>query len=63
MTDFARMRHKMGLTLKQVSNIFEIPYNTVQNWEYGFTNPPRYTLKLIWEAWQHKKNHLDGSEL
>lgn len=47
MNKFQKIRKEMGLTLKQVSDLYCIPYRTVQNWEYGINNPPEYVLKMI----------------
>lgn len=36
------------LTIKDISERFEIPYRTVQNWVGGVSTPPPYVIKLIW---------------
>jgi DNA-binding transcriptional regulator YiaG len=42
----------MGLTQKQVSDIYRIPYSTVQKWEHNINTPPEYILKMMWELYQ-----------
>lgn len=37
-----------NLSIKDISERFEIPYRTVQNWVSGVSNPPAYVIKLIW---------------
>lgn len=51
MSDFRRFRQKAGLTIKQFSVLYKIPYRTVQNWDYGKTKPPAYVFRLIVIAW------------
>lgn len=51
MNDFKKFRISTGLTIKQVSKLYKIPYRTVQNWEYGITEPPDYVFRLIVIAW------------
>jgi DNA-binding transcriptional regulator YiaG len=41
----------MGLTQTQVSNIYKIPYSTIQKWEAGINRPPEYVLKMMWELY------------
>ncbi len=48
---FKGLRHKMGLTQTQVSNIYGIPYSTIQKWEAGINRPPEYVLKMMWELY------------
>jgi DNA-binding transcriptional regulator YiaG len=36
-----------GLTQQQMSDLFEIPKRTIENWEAGDRNPPAYVEKLI----------------
>jgi DNA-binding transcriptional regulator YiaG len=48
---FKEMRQKMGLTQKQVSDIYRIPYSTVQKWEHNINTPPEYILKMMWELY------------
>jgi hypothetical protein len=37
-----------NLTIKDISDTFQIPYRTVQNWAGGVTNPPPYIIRMIW---------------
>ena len=41
-----------GLTQQQMSNLFEIPKRTIENWEAGDRKPPAYVEKLIVEKLQ-----------
>lgn len=42
-------REKAGMKMTTMSNVFEIPYRTIQNWENGTRKPPKYVEKLIIE--------------
>lgn len=42
-------REKAGYTRKEVAEKLEIPYRTLENWENGSRECPRYTEKLIVE--------------
>ena len=37
-----------NLTIKDISDNFQIPYRTVQNWAGGVSSPPPYIIRLIW---------------
>lgn len=37
-----------GMTLKEFSLYFHIPYRTLQNWKEGSRIPPAYVLDLLW---------------
>ena len=41
------LREDMGITVKAFSQLFEIPYRTIQGWEYENHRTPEYTLHLI----------------
>jgi DNA-binding transcriptional regulator YiaG len=41
----------MGLTQRQVSDIYRIPYSTIQKWEHGICVPPDYVLRMMWEIY------------
>lgn len=41
------LRHKYGMTQKQFSEYFEIPFNTLQYWEYNKSKCAPYLLKLM----------------
>ena len=47
MNKFKEIRLKLGLTQAQMSQILHIPLKSIQNWEYGRTNPPPYLLPMI----------------
>ena len=40
-------RLQAGLTQQQMSDLFEIPKRTIENWEAGDRKPPAYVEKLI----------------
>lgn len=40
-------RLNAGLTQQRMSEVFEIPKRTIENWEAGKRNPPAYVKKLI----------------
>lgn len=40
-------RLNAGLTQQRMSEVFEIPKRTIENWETGKRNPPAYVEKLI----------------
>lgn len=42
-------RKSAGLTQKQFSDLFEIPIDTVKNWDSGRRQPPAWAEKLIIE--------------
>jgi len=52
MKTFKELRHKMGLTQKQISDIYQIPYSTIQKWEHGVNNPPEYVLSMMMELYR-----------
>lgn len=47
MNKFKEIRLKLGLTQVQMSQVLHIPLKSIQNWEYGRTNPPPYLLPMI----------------
>jgi DNA-binding transcriptional regulator YiaG len=49
---FKELRQKMGLTQRQVADIYGIPYSTIQKWEHGINNPPKYVLTMMMELYQ-----------
>lgn len=53
MSEFKKIRKSMGLSLKTFSKMYDIPYRTVQNWEYGINEPPDYVIRLIVIAWHN----------
>ena len=42
-------RISANLTQKQMSDLFDIPLRTIENWETGKRTPPAYVEKLIVE--------------
>lgn len=40
-------RIKAGLTQQRMSEVFEIPKRTIENWEAGTRTPPTYVEKLV----------------
>ncbi|MFQ7137559.1 MAG: helix-turn-helix domain-containing protein [Ruminococcus sp.] len=40
-------RLNAGLTQQRMSEVFEIPKRTIENWETGKRNPPAYVEKLV----------------
>ena len=41
------IRLKTGMNRKEFAEYFEIPYRTVQGWELGNREMPKYLLRLI----------------
>jgi DNA-binding transcriptional regulator YiaG len=46
-TDIKTLREKYNLSRKQFTEMFDIPYRTLQDWELGNRKCPEYLLKLI----------------
>ncbi len=44
---FKELRQASGMNLKQFGEYFDIPYRTVQDWEYGKRKCHEYLLKLM----------------
>ena len=53
--NFKSFREKTGLSRKEFSELLEIPYRTVEDWENGKSNPARYLVKLIIKDMFHRK--------
>lgn len=47
---------KYNMTLKAISERFDIPYRSVQNWNTGYSKCPEYVLKMIDEILTNEKN-------
>ena len=45
--DVKTLREKYNLSRKQFTEMFDIPYRTLQDWELGNRKCPEYLLKLI----------------
>jgi DNA-binding transcriptional regulator YiaG len=61
---FKELRQKMGLTQRQVANIYQIPYSTIQKWEHDINTPPDYVLNMMWELYNMKYwvDKLEGNK-
>lgn len=44
---FKELRLLSGMKMTEFGQYFELPYRTVQNWEYERRNCPLYLLKLM----------------
>lgn len=44
---FKEIRQASGMNMTQFSEYFGIPFRTVQNWEHGTKNCPKYLIKLM----------------
>ena len=42
-------RKSVGITQRTLSELLEIPLRTIEDWDRGKRNPPRYVEKLIVE--------------
>lgn len=42
-------RQAAGLTQEEFSKLFEIPLNTIKNWDSGRREPPKWAEKLLKE--------------
>lgn len=42
-------RQAAGLTQRQMSEMFDIPLRTIENWESSVTKPPKYVERLVVE--------------
>lgn len=41
------LRTATGMTQKEFADYFDIPFRTLQNWEYGERKAPEYVIELI----------------
>ena len=44
---FSELRRAAGMSLVEISNYFNIPYRTIQNWDSGKREPPNYVIELM----------------
>ncbi len=51
---FKELRIMAGMSLKQFSDYFEIPYRTIQNWEAEVRKCPEYLLELMVYKLKHE---------
>ena len=47
MENFKELRKASGMTRTQFAEYFGIPYRTIQNWELGLRECPKYILNLM----------------
>ena len=47
MSEIAKWRKAAGLTQQGMSDLFEIPKRTIENWESGSRSPAPWAEKLI----------------
>lgn len=47
MTKIEEARRAAGLSKAKMSELLEIPYRTIQNWESGTNEPPAYVERLV----------------
>lgn len=45
--EFKTLLERSGMNMKQLSEYFNIPYRTLQNWKSGERNCPAYLLDLM----------------
>ena len=58
MNNLKEARKAAGISQAEMSNMFEIPKRTIENWEAGLRNPPVYVEKLIVEKLMQIKSGL-----
>lgn len=51
---FKELRIMAGMSLKQFSDYFDIPYRTIQNWEAEVRKCPEYLLELMAYKLKHE---------
>ena len=44
---FKELRERSGMNKTEFSKFFNIPYRTIQGWEYGQRECPEYVIELI----------------
>ena len=60
--DIREARISSGITPKQFSEMFNIPIDTVKNWESGRRNPPKWAEALILEKLESMGGGHDGGK-
>ena len=55
MTKIKEIRKKTEMTQQEFASYLGIPLRTLQNWEQGTRNPPKYLIKMI-EGMNTKEN-------
>lgn len=53
--NFKELKSTYNFKLVDISNEFEIPYRTLQNWISGINTPPDYVLKMLKKLLDNKK--------
>lgn len=53
--DIEKLRKKLNWTRKQFSDYFNIPYRTIENWEFFENQMPEYLYDLILYKLEHEK--------
>lgn len=46
----------LGMSIKEFSEYYDIPYNTVRQWWNGDRKPPKWVIKLLNKLIESKKN-------
>lgn len=59
MNKIKEARKRAGLSQKKMSEILEIPLRTIENWDMGTRNPPKYVEKLIIEKLERMANEKE----
>lgn len=47
MNEIKALREETGLTQRAFSDMLGIPKRSIENWESGVSNPPKYVVRLI----------------
>lgn len=47
MSEIKALRESTGLTQRAFSDMLGIPKRSIENWESGVSNPPKYVVRLI----------------
>ena len=47
MLTIKQMREVLDLTMKEFSEVFNVPVKTLENWEYGKATPPSYVMEML----------------
>ena len=58
--EFKTARLAAGLTQKTMSQLMEIPFRTIQDWEAGKRTPPPYVRRFVLNELKHIENGKDG---
>ena len=47
MNDSERIRSMLGVSRSEFSKRYDIPIRTLEDWDSGRTNPPKYVISLL----------------